>query len=571
VTGDAEAVVELAVEPLAPETGTVELQAIDEAGEPVEGQCFVLNSGTEQIGPLCDNGDRDADTAPGAVRVEDLPVGVYEAVLQAADAVPSDPDVAQATQRFIDRRTFTVERGGPVINVVVNVLRQRPDEGDLQIAKRDEAGRPLGGACFAVRDGGRTAAEVCDNERGDADGNVGGIRIQDLREGSYTLVETRAPQGYERAADQPLRIAGDQTLRVTVRNTQVRDQTGELIVRTVDPDGDPVNGACYTLFQGARPLGPVCDDADGDDGEVTFGDLRPGAYLVRQTRTPAGYLGGNDTAVRVLAGERIEVEVVASPRPGSVLIRKTDDGGRALANACFSTIAVDGGAAYEVCDNDQNDANPAAGLILLNGIAAGDYDVRETRAPAGYRAAADRQVNVAAGARTDVTVRNSPLPPPAQRGSLVVTKTDADDRLLAGACWALLSGDVSAAARCDGDDGARDGIARFDGVGVGRYTLRETVRPSAAYEIAADTTVDVALDRTTRVSVVNELRPGRVLVRKTNPNGEALAGACFDLEGDNAGALCTDDADGRSSPTWRPGSTAWSRRRRPPATWPPRP
>ncbi len=51
-----------------------------------------------------------------------------------------------------------------------------PTTGDLVIAKVDENGAPLAGACFSV-DGN---AQVCDNGDGDADPADGSIRIADL-------------------------------------------------------------------------------------------------------------------------------------------------------------------------------------------------------------------------------------------------------------------------------------------------------------------------------------------------------------------------------------------------------
>ena len=71
--------------------------------------------------------------------------------------------------------------------------------------------------------------------------------------------------------------------------------------------------------------------------------------------------------------------------------------------------------------------------------------------------------------------------------------------------------------------------------------LRETRRPSADYQTASDVLVEIVEDQTVDVEVVNRLRAGRILIRKTDPNGVPLAGACFDLVEDGAGASCTDE------------------------------
>ncbi|MCC6313552.1 MAG: hypothetical protein IT337_06030, partial [Thermomicrobiales bacterium] len=531
IRGDDESTLRVVNQPLEPETSSVTLVAQDEAGQPVTGQCFTLTSSDDRRGPYCDNGEGDANADPGAVVVEELPVGSWTAIAQPV------PD-----QAFADRTTFTLRRGGPPLRVVVRLQTKRAKTGSLQIAKRDERNQPLGNACFALRDGNKTVAEVCDNGRGDGDGALGAIRFDNVPVGRYALTETKSPKGFEAAADRNVNIAGGQTRRVTVRNRPLPQKNGELIVHTVDRDGKAVSGACYALQQGARTVAEACDtDDSADDGATSFTKLAGGAYLVRQTRAPQGYSSGNDTAARVLPGERIEVNVVVTPRPGSAFIHKTDESGRALGGACFALLKVNGGTAYELCDNDRNDANTADGLILLQSVAPGDYILHETQAPDGYRPSADQPLTVAPGKRADVTVQNVALPPPPRRGDLIVTKTDPDGNLLPNACWSLLTGtDTVAGPICDSDDGRRDGVTRFTGVGIGTLVLRETRRPSAEYARAPDRNVTIEENRTTRVSVENQLLPGQVLVRKTDPNGQPLAGACYTLENAGRDPLCTD-------------------------------
>ena len=46
------------------------------------------------------------------------------------------------------------------------------------------------------------------------------------------------------------------------------------------------------------------------------------------------------------------------------------------------------------------------------------------------------------------------------------------------------------ALRCDADDGADNGVVLMEGIAPGEYTLRETRRPSADYQTAADVLVE---------------------------------------------------------------------------------
>ncbi|HEU5433003.1 MAG TPA: SpaA isopeptide-forming pilin-related protein, partial [Thermomicrobiales bacterium] len=342
VAGDAEQDVTMQSAATTPETGVAELQAFDEFGQPIPGQCFVLNHAGQQQGPYCANDQ-------GVVTVNDLPVGVYEAVAQntveAATGAPvATPatSTAQAQPAIADRRSFTVSKSQKPVQVPIRIRRQRSNTGTLIVSVRDQLNRPLAGACFTLRGGGNRT-DVCDNQRGDADGTDGQIRFNDVNAGSYTLSQTTAPAGFEAAADQSVRIDGGRTERVTVANAPAPPQGGGLTVQTVDPAGKPVSGACFLLLQGINTTGPVCDDADGgNDGTTTFANVTDGAYLVRMSRAPAGYSGAGDVAARVRPGQTAQVKVTVTPQPGGVLITKTDANGAALGGACFALLRADG-------------------------------------------------------------------------------------------------------------------------------------------------------------------------------------------------------------------------------------
>ena len=223
------------------------------------------------------------------------------------------------------------------------------------------------------------------------------------------------------------------------------------------------------------------------------------------------------------------------------MLRKTDDAGQLLAGACFALRSGDR-AVYSICDNDASDANTSAGVILLGTVAPGTYTLRETQPPTGYLGAADQEVTISANQRSQISVVDPLVPQPQHTGDLRVFKLDTGGSALAGSCFAVVDGEGQVLVpRCDADDGADNGVVLMEGIAPGEYSLRETRRPSADYQTAADVLVEVVADQTVDVEVVNQLRAGRILIRKTDPNGLPLAGACFDLVEDGAGASCTDE------------------------------
>jgi prealbumin domain-containing protein len=312
-------------------------------------------------------------------------------------------------------------------------------------------------------------------------------------------------------------------------------------VLTVDSDGNLLPGACYVLMKGNQST-EACAADTGTDGVTRFPDIAPGSYVVRQTQPPSGgFALGGSTATVVDPGESATVTITNQLRPGSLLIRTTNQAGEALADACYA-LNRDDRTRYNVCDNDANDGNLAPGIILLSSVTAGDYVLAETQPPAGYQPVADQDVTIAGNQRTQVSVVNTPEPPAERTGDLRVFKIDLNGNALAGACFALIDGGGRLLyPACDSDDDADDGVILLTGVAIGDYTLRETRRPSADYETAADQAVSVTENVTTDVEVENALRLGRVLIRKSNPSGAPLANACFDLKEDASGAQCTDE------------------------------
>lgn len=533
-------------------TGSVLLYAQDEAGDPIDGRCFILNRDEQQLGPFC-TGD-DPDGAAGEVIVNDLAAGVYEAITE-PDAEPaSELDQISSFQRAREQKTFTIRGGEAAPRVVFTFQRQQATTGDLLVVMRDEQNRLLAGGCFGVYAADEAVAEVCDGDRADGDGNPGRIRFDDLQAGSYRLSELEAPPGYQLVQDQVVEIIANQVRRVVIQNTLEPANVTTLVVRTLNNAGTPLLGACYTLQRGASTAGPVCGE-DANDGITTFTDLQGGAYLLRQTQPPAGYDRAPTQALLVPAGQTTTVEVIQIARPGSVEIVKVDAGGELLGGACFRLLDANGEIVYRICDNEQNDADPDAGVLLLTGIAAGDYVARESRAPAGYQRAADQPVTVQANRRAVLEFEDAVLPPPPERGDLTIFKIGPDDRPLPGACFALLQDDqIVFGPRCDGDDGANDGTITFTGAAVGDFILSETRTPSGSYLPIEETTVSVQLNQTTELIVENQFRPGRILVRKIDVNQIPLQNACFVLEPSDGTPLCTNAAGNIIFGSLQPGT-----------------
>ncbi|HET6919051.1 MAG TPA: SpaA isopeptide-forming pilin-related protein, partial [Jiangellaceae bacterium] len=489
-------VVEMVNQPATEETGVVELVAFGDDGNPITDQCYTLVGVSESFGPFCDNGEGDNSADPGVLTVERLPVGTYEAVLETA---VEDADVEQA-QQAKPRRSVSVRGGGRPTRTIFNIRAQQ--RGDLLIRIRNQDGSYLAGACFALIPNGETtpSAEVCDNRGEDQNSADGRILMTNIRAGQYALTQTTAPTGYSIAADQSVRIGAGSVREVAVTNQVEPERTATLDVETTDGEGNPLPGACYAITRG-NSTQEACDD--NDDAITRFADIPSGSYVVRQIQPPAGgYTAAGSTATRLDPGQTATVTIVNEARPGSLVLRKTDQAGQLLAGACFALRSGDR-AVYSICDNDASDGNTSVGVILLGTVAPGTYTLRETQPPIGYLNAADQEVTISANQRGQISVVNAPAPAPPRTGDLRVFKLDAGGRALAGSCFALVDGEGQVLVpRCDAADGADNGVVLMEGIAPGEYTLRET-QPPIGYLSAADQEVTISANQRGQVSVVN--------------------------------------------------------------------
>ena len=110
-------------------------------------------------------------------------------------------------------------------------------------------------------------------------------------------------------------------------------------------------------------------------------------------------------------------------------------------------------------------------------------------------------------------------------GSVNVQSADGSGANVGGTCY-----DLSAIGeQCD-DDG--DGIVVFDGVPAGDYTVTQTSVPDG-YSVSdpVHQPVSVAAGEAAQVSFLIGVATGTVNVNVVDEAGNAIAGACFSLDG----------------------------------------
>lgn len=149
---------------------------------------------------------------------------------------------------------------------------------------------------------------------------AGELTVNDLVVGDYTLIETKAPTGYELSTT-PIKvtIVADQTAPLSVTATD--DKTPVVtkgrvqLTKTDDETGRVLAGAVYEL-QNANGKALKTDLTTDEAGQLTVSDLAAGDYRFVETKAPSDYeLNVTPITFTVKVGETALLTVTAKDTP----------------------------------------------------------------------------------------------------------------------------------------------------------------------------------------------------------------------------------------------------------------
>ena len=155
-------------------------------------------------------------------------------------------------------------------------------------------------------------------------------------------------------------------------------------------DGAKLKGATFMLYKNGDETIPVGDPAYSDEnGIVEFKDVDYGDYVIKETQAPNGF----DPSADSIVVNKSDFEtadaffdkgtvVNTKTKPQKIIeFYKESDGGTTLKDAIFSI--------YKETDTDFKSpvsitGSDSTGLVSFTNIKAGDYKIKETKAPKGY-------------------------------------------------------------------------------------------------------------------------------------------------------------------------------------------
>lgn len=379
---------------------------------------------------------------------------------------------------------------------------------------------------------------------------------------TYYLRELSTPTGYVDHTADILPVTTDNTGEKAVEMKNIPQ--GVIFLRKTALWLD-AEGAQQTLDLGDVAFDVYAADAAGDPVDDVILDtivttdqgigrskyLDPGRYVLVERPIAGGDFlpdGDNRFTLELDPGEEDRTYVTTPienlPQKGKFQVHKfaAGDPNATLSGAVFELYvktgdgADDDAAQYTLYNADNPTFEVTNGVYESGYVPSGKYMVVEVEAPAGYTLdATPHFFTVEKGQTVAISVEND------AQGALVLTKqADAlnGSAALPGATFQLYKDAVQAGNEV-GEARTTDGYGKitWDGLDAGAYYLVETAAPAGFATVGDIPPVTVraqGVAQTYPVSVTDPANHGRILIKKTNSDGQTLPGAVFDIYGTNA-------------------------------------
>ena len=334
--------------------------------------------------------------------------------------------------------------------------------------------------------------------------NENGVAMFDkLVIGKYTVTEdgSTVPAAYLVANEQTVTVEYNTTAEVAFENIE---KTGSIVVHKTTEGQRNIEGIKFYL-RGTSDTGREIDipTVTDKDGIAKFENIPIGTYMVIEDEetVPYGYLVADEKEVKVEYAQTIDATILNEEKTGSITVHKTTEGQKNIEGIKFYLRGTsDTGREIDIpAITDEN------GIAKFENIPIGTYKVIEDKetVPYGYLVADEKEVKVEYAQTIDATILNNE-----QTGSIKVHKKTADMTNVEGIRF-ILSGvsDTGREIRIEAVTD-KDGLAKFEGVPVGTYTITEDGSTVPyGYLVADSKQVTVAYAQTVDTDMVNEKAP----------------------------------------------------------------
>ena len=321
--------------------------------------------------------------------------------------------------------------------------------------------------------------------------------------GKYVITEdgSTVPTAYLVADEQEVTVEYNETAEVSFEN---EEKTGSITVHKTTEGQKNIEGIKFYL-RGTSDTGREINiPAETDkDGIAKFENIPIGTYMVIEDEetVPYGYLVADEKEVKVEYAQTIDATILNEEKTGSITVHKTTEGQKNIEGIKFYLRGTsDTGREIDIpAITDEN------GIAKFENVPIGTYKVIEDKetVPYGYLVATEKEVTVTYAETVDTDILNAE-----QTGTIQVHKKTADMTNVEGIRF-ILSGisDTGREIRIEATTD-KDGLAKFEGVPIGTYTITEDGSTVPyGYLVADSKQVTVAYAQTVDTDMVNEKAP----------------------------------------------------------------
>ena len=334
--------------------------------------------------------------------------------------------------------------------------------------------------------------------------NENGVAMFDkLVIGKYVITEdgSTVPAAYLTADEQEVTVEYNETAEVAFENIE---KTGSIKVQKRTEGQKNVEGITFYL-KGTSDTGREINipATTNKDGIAVFENVPIGTYSIIEDEetVPYGYLVADEKEVTVIYSETVDAEIINNEQTGTIKVHKRTEGDLNISGITFYLKGTsDSGREINVPATTDKD-----GVAVFENVPVGTYKIIEDKetVPYGYLVAAEKEVTVTYAETVDTDILNEE-----QTGTIQIHKKTADMSNVEGIRF-ILSGisdtgrEINIPAITD-----KDGLAKFEGVPVGTYTITEDGSTVPyGYLVADSKQVTVTYAQTVDTDMFNEKVP----------------------------------------------------------------
>lgn len=373
-------------------------------------------------------------------------------------------EIAAPEEYIIDDTLYPFEITEEGVSVYAEMTNKKKS-GSIKVTKTTTGNLNIEGIKFF-------ATGISDTNKDlkfEATTNENGVAMFDkLVIGKYVITEdgSTVPAAYLTADEQEVTVEYNETAEVAFENIE---KTGEIKVTKSTVGNLNIKGITFNL-RGTSDSGRDIDipTTTDDNGVAIFSEIPIGTYTIYEDEktVPTAYLVADPQNVTVTYAETKEVSIENKEKSGSIVVHKTTEGQKNIEGIKFYIRGTsDTGREIDIpAVTDEN------GIAKFENVPIGTYKVIEDKetVPYGYLVADEKEVKVEYAQTIDETILNAE-----QTGTVQVHKKTDGMTNIEGIRF-ILSGvsDTGREIRIEAVTD-KDGIAKFENVPIGTYTITE--------------------------------------------------------------------------------------------------